>query len=150
MFDGQLIGVDVGGTKVAVATLEGGRLSDSMVRPTDMTSADGLINEIVAGVGALRSDRTAAVGVGMPSVVEFATGRARTSVNLGLAETEIRSGLTEVARRFVLPGVGERTEIRLARYGSRAGVRGAALLAGLELSEEERDSTQAPQELETA
>jgi glucokinase len=38
-----------------------------------------------------------------------------------------------VARRFVLPGVGTRTEIRLARYGPRAGVRGAALLAGQEV-----------------
>jgi glucokinase len=36
------------------------------------------------------------------------------------------------AQRFVLPGVGTRTEIRLARYGPRAGVRGAALLAGQE------------------
>ena len=41
---------------------------------------------------------------------------------------------SEVARRFVLPGVGERTEIRLARHGRQAGVRGAALLAGLELT----------------
>jgi glucokinase len=40
----------------------------------------------------------------------------------------------EVARRFALPGVGERTEIRLARHGRQAGVRGAALLAGLELA----------------
>jgi glucokinase len=38
-----------------------------------------------------------------------------------------------VAKRFVLPGVGTRTEIRLARYGPRAGVRGAALLAGQEV-----------------
>jgi glucokinase len=42
----------------------------------------------------------------------------------------------EVAWRFALPGVGERTEIRLARHGREAGVRGAALLAGLELAEE--------------
>jgi glucokinase len=39
----------------------------------------------------------------------------------------------ETARRFVVPGVGEATEIRLARYGSDAGVRGAALLADHEL-----------------
>ena len=38
-----------------------------------------------------------------------------------------------VARRFVLPGVGTRTEIRLARFGPKAGVRGAALLAGQEV-----------------
>ena len=39
----------------------------------------------------------------------------------------------QIARRFVLPGVGERTEIRLARHGPKAGVLGAALLAGHEL-----------------
>jgi glucokinase len=39
----------------------------------------------------------------------------------------------ETARRFVLPGAGEATEIRLARFGADAGVRGAALLAGHEL-----------------
>jgi glucokinase len=39
----------------------------------------------------------------------------------------------EAAARFVIPGVGTRTEIRLARWGPEAGVRGAALLAGQEL-----------------
>jgi glucokinase len=38
----------------------------------------------------------------------------------------------EEAAKYVLTGVGTRTEIRQARYGSRAGVRGAALLAGQE------------------
>ena len=39
----------------------------------------------------------------------------------------------EEAFRYVLTGVGTRTEIRRARYGPLAGVRGAALLAGHEL-----------------
>ena len=39
----------------------------------------------------------------------------------------------ERARGFVLPGAGERTEIRLARCGAEAGMRGAALLAGQQL-----------------
>jgi glucokinase len=95
VFDGQLIGVDVGGTKVAVAALEGGRLGDSLVRPTDVTSSEGLADEIVAGVDSLRNDRAAAVGVGMPSVVELGTGRARTSINLGLPEIEVGSILRE-------------------------------------------------------
>jgi glucokinase len=38
-----------------------------------------------------------------------------------------------VVAEFVIPGVGTRTEIRLARYGAQAGVRGAALLARQEL-----------------
>jgi glucokinase len=40
----------------------------------------------------------------------------------------------ETAERFVVPGVGTRTEIRLARWGPRAGVLGAALLARQELA----------------
>jgi glucokinase len=42
----------------------------------------------------------------------------------------------EAAWRFTLPGVGTRTEIRLARSGGDAGVRGAALLAAQELESE--------------
>jgi len=42
----------------------------------------------------------------------------------------------EVARRYALPGCGERTEIRLSRYGVEGGLRGAALMAALELREE--------------
>ena len=39
----------------------------------------------------------------------------------------------ESARRFVVPGIGEATEIRFANHGAEAGVRGAALLADHEL-----------------
>jgi glucokinase len=46
----------------------------------------------------------------------------------------------EEAARYLLPGVGTRTEIRRARYGPLAGVRGAALLAGQELETELEDS----------
>jgi glucokinase len=95
VFDGQLIGVDVGGTKVAVATLEDARLSDSLVRPTDVSSAEGLVGEIVAGVDEVRNARAAAVGVGMPSVIEFATGRVRSSVNIHLANFDIRGTLRD-------------------------------------------------------
>jgi glucokinase len=38
----------------------------------------------------------------------------------------------DTAKGYVLTGVGERTEIRLARHGERAGVYGAALLAAQE------------------
>ncbi len=95
MFDGQLIGVDVGGTKVAVATLEDTRLSAALVRPTEVKSAEGLVDEIVAGVEEVRSERTVAVGVGVPSVVEFATGRVRSSANLPLADLDLRMVLSE-------------------------------------------------------
>ena len=42
---------------------------------------------------------------------------------------------TAVARGYVLPGLGERTTIRVAKHGVRAGVLGAALLAVHELED---------------
>jgi glucokinase len=92
---GHLIGVDVGGTKVAVATLEDENLSSSRVQPTEASSADGLVEEIVAAVESVRNARTEAVGVGVPSVVEFATGRVRSSVNLHLANFDLRGVLQD-------------------------------------------------------
>src|ERR671924_610136 len=90
MPSGQLIGVDVGGTKVAVATLEDERLSESTVRPTEAAGADQLIDELVALVEAVRGPSALAVGVGVPSVVEFATGHVRSSVHVALADVDLR------------------------------------------------------------
>jgi glucokinase len=92
---GHLIGVDVGGTKVAVATLEDERLGTANVQPTEASNPDGLIDEIVAAVESVRNPRTQAVGVGVPSVVEFATGRVRSSVNLHLENFDLRGVLQD-------------------------------------------------------
>jgi glucokinase len=92
---GHLIGVDVGGTKVAVATLEDEQMSAATVQPTEASNADGLVEEIVAAVEGVRMAGTMAVGVGVPSVVEFATGRVRSSVNLHLANFDLRGVLQD-------------------------------------------------------
>jgi glucokinase len=91
----QYIGLDVGGTKVAAATLVDGQLSEPLVRPTPKTSSDVLLDELVAIVQALRSPDATAVGVGVPSVVEFATGRIRYSVNIPLLDLPLRRVLSE-------------------------------------------------------
>lgn len=93
--DGHLIGVDVGGTKVAVATLENEVLSSPTVQPTEATSADGLVDELVAAIEAVRTGSSQAVGVGVPSVVEFPTGRVRSSVNLHMADFDLRRVLQD-------------------------------------------------------
>ena len=49
----------------------------------------------------------------------------------------------ETAREFILPGVGTKTEFRLARSGANAGVRGAALLAANEFAHEQRRADRA-------
>lgn len=91
-----VIGVDVGGTKVSVAALRGLNTGDPLVLPTDRTSSDALIGQIVSQVTAVAGGETpAAVGIGVPSVVDFATGRARSSVNVPLQDVPLRTLLRE-------------------------------------------------------
>ncbi|HEY7967082.1 MAG TPA: ROK family protein [Solirubrobacteraceae bacterium] len=94
--DALVIGVDVGGTKVSVATLQSGRTGEPLIRPTDRSSADALIAQIADQIGEVAAGRpAAAVGVGIPSVVDFATGTAKTSVNVPLQDVPLRSVLGE-------------------------------------------------------
>ncbi len=95
MIAGQCIGVDVGGTKVAAATLDRGVPGEPHIVPTDTSSRDALLDQIVAVIDAVRGPHAEAVGIGVPSVVEFATGRIRYSVNVPLADLPLRSLLTE-------------------------------------------------------
>jgi glucokinase len=95
VIDGQFIGVDVGGTKVAAAALEHGELSEPVVKPTHTENADALLDQLVDAVTAVRGPEAKAVGIGVPSVVEFATGRIRYSVNIPLADLPLRRMLSD-------------------------------------------------------
>jgi glucokinase len=96
------VGVDLGGTKIAVAALTvreeppgGGELGDSVVRPTDLSSSDALIDQLVELVEEVKPGHVDAVGIGVPSVVEFRTGRVVSSVNIPLADVPLRHVLSE-------------------------------------------------------
>jgi glucokinase len=91
----QFIGVDVGGTKISVASLSEGRIDSPSILPTSDIGGQALIDEIVQGVESARAPDTAAVGVGVPSVVEFATGRVKSSVNVKLADVPLGTALHE-------------------------------------------------------
>jgi glucokinase len=91
----RFIGLDVGGTKIASATLSGGELSESALVETSLEDRDKLIEQLVEAIEALRDDDVRAVGVGVPSVVDFATGRIRSSVNIPLEDVPLRELLTE-------------------------------------------------------
>jgi glucokinase len=89
----RLIGVDVGGTKVSVSVLEDGRLADPTIRPTDLSSSTALVDQLA---GAIEDAGPAgAVGIGLPSVIDFTTGTARSSVNIPLQGVPLRHLLTE-------------------------------------------------------
>jgi glucokinase len=89
----RVIGVDVGGTKVSVAVLEDGGLSEPVLRPTDQRGSDELVAQLIEAIRA--AGPAAAVGVGVPSVIDFETGMARTSVNIPLQGVPLRQLLTD-------------------------------------------------------
>ena len=91
----RFIGLDVGGTKIASATLCDGALSESTLVETSLEDRDALLDQLVAAIDELRHDDVRAVGVGVPSVVDFATGRIRSSVNIPLEDVPLRELLTD-------------------------------------------------------
>ena len=66
-----------------------------MLRATDLTSGEALVEQLVDLVSQVRPPDLAGVGVGVPSVVEFDTGRVVSSVNVPLADVALRHVLSE-------------------------------------------------------
>jgi len=89
----RLIGVDVGGTKVSVALLEDGRLSEPVLHPTDQRGSSELVAQLIDCVK--QAGTADAVGVGVPSVIDFETGTARSSVNIPLQGVPLRQVLSD-------------------------------------------------------
>jgi glucokinase len=96
----EYVGVDVGGTKIAAAVLRDGGLSKHGLEPTNTTSTETILGDIAGAVERVRSDATVAVGVGVPSVIDWERGRARTSVNIPLEGVPLRD---ELSKRLGLP-----------------------------------------------
>jgi glucokinase len=96
------LGIDVGGTKVEIAVVEGGAAVDPQQVPTPLDSAEALLD----GIEALAHDvmqahgEPVAVGVGVPSQIDFATGTVVSSVNIPLEGVRLRD---ELESRFGVP-----------------------------------------------
>ncbi len=87
------IGVDVGGTKVSIGRMSAGSFSEPVLMATEKSSQKALIEQLSEGIAkAIDSSEhpVAAVGLGIPSVIEFATGRVRSSVNVPLTDVPMR------------------------------------------------------------
>ena len=95
----EVLGIDVGGTKVAVARIEGAEARDGVEHPTDLDSAAELLDGIAAAVADV-GGAPDAIGIGVPSQVEFATGTVLSSVNIPLEGVPLRE---ELGRRFGIP-----------------------------------------------
>ena len=91
----EVVGIDVGGTKIAAARLRGSELAESVVVATDRSSSDAIIDQLVAAVEHCRGAALAGVGLGVPSVVDFDSGRVVSSANIPLADVPLREVLGE-------------------------------------------------------
>ena len=90
-----VVGVDVGGTKVAAGRVMGGRAVEVTERPTDLSSARALLDGIEAAVRETieRTGPVDAVGLGVPSQIEFERGLVVASVNIPLEGVPLRDEL---------------------------------------------------------
>jgi glucokinase len=97
-----VLGVDVGGTKVAVAAVDGVTATRTREHPTVTVSTDALLDGVEHVVRDVIADagRPEAIGVGVPSQLEFSTGTVETSVNIPLTGVPLRE---ELGRRFGVP-----------------------------------------------
>ena len=96
------VGVDVGGTKMAAAAVSGTTIVETHERPTVLTSGQQLVDEIERAAREVidRAGMPVAVGVGVPSQIDFASGLVVTSVNIPLAGLNLRQ---ELGERLGLP-----------------------------------------------
>lgn len=92
---GSVIGIDLGGTKLAAAPLRDRELGESHLEATDCSESEALIAQLVRMVETTRQGDLQAVGIGVPSVVEFETGTVVSSVNVPLADIPLRKLLED-------------------------------------------------------
>lgn len=94
----QVIGVDVGGTKILAAVVSrDGSLEAQLERPTDVSSQDALLVMLDGVVEELRAGNpgVAALGFGLPSRIDQLRGRAVASVNVPLTDVDFRDRMRE-------------------------------------------------------
>jgi glucokinase len=101
----HVIGVDLGGTKIAVGLVDrDGAVEELRERPTPISSQDDLLAALDAAIEELPHDDVAAIGVGVPSRIDQRAGVAEGSVNIPLAGLRLRERMTT---RFGYPAAIE-------------------------------------------
>ena len=98
-----VIGVDLGGTKIAAGAIDRrGTVKARSERTTPTSSEEALlraVDELIEGVAA-EAGAVEALGFGIPSTIDQRTGRAVSSVHIPLDDLDLRERMAE---RFQLP-----------------------------------------------
>lgn len=101
----RVIGVDLGGTKIATGSVDtDGNLHEQHEVPTPLDSQEALLEAIVEAIEPLADEHVDAIGFGIPSVIDRSTGRALGSTNIPLRDISLVD-LTQ--ERFGVPAVVE-------------------------------------------
>jgi len=127
-----VIGVDLGGTKILTASLDGrGRVLERLEVRTPTSSQDELVAAIAESIEAVAGDGVGALGFGIPSVLDRASGRVLGSINIPLAGVPLAELMSA---RFGVPAAVENdaNAAALAEWRLGAG-RGAGSLVMLTL-----------------
>jgi glucokinase len=93
-----VLGIDVGGTKTAAAMVEGGRAVHHVEQATPLDSSDGVVDCIEKAARdaiAAAGTEPVAVGLGVPSQIDFASGTVLSSVNIPLAGVALGQELSD-------------------------------------------------------
>jgi glucokinase len=98
----RVIGVDLGGTKILAGVLErDGTVHGTVEVPTPTGSQEALVAGIAGAIDELWEEGIAALGLGIPSVIDVPTGQALGSTNIPLEGIALGRVLGE---RFGVPG----------------------------------------------
>ncbi|MEA2573420.1 MAG: glucokinase [Chloroflexia bacterium] len=117
-----LVGVDVGGTKVAVLVVNGqSKVLSQVTMPTFLEDPEATVSGIIKAIQvALRAadayvDEVACIGLGVPGRVDPFTGVVRNAVNLGWHELPLGE---RISSEFGVPCVLE-NDVRMAALGAQ-------------------------------
>jgi glucokinase len=111
--DPSVIGVDLGGTKILTGVVaRDGTILRRRETMTPTESQAAVLAGLDAAVEELLDDSVVALGFGIPSRIDQATGRVEGSVNIPLGELDFRARMAE---RFRLP-VGIENDANAATY----------------------------------
>jgi glucokinase len=98
-----VIGVDLGGTKVAAGAIDRrGKITARVERPTPTFSEEGLLSELEEIVDSISTEvgGVEGLGFGIPSTIDQRSGLAISSVHIPLTDVDLRARIGE---RFGLP-----------------------------------------------
>jgi glucokinase len=117
-----LVGVDVGGTKVAVLVVNGDeQVRSQATMPTVLGDNESTLSGIVAAIrhgldaAGAQISQVAAIGMGVPGRVDASTGVVRNAVNLGWHELSVGE---YISAQLDVPCVLE-NDVRLAAIGTQ-------------------------------